>query len=241
MSSVPPQQKPENVSSDVGALPPTDDVIGLTSVATQVNHPWLEWIKQVYAVAQWGLTYSKDPFDLERYEVLRQLSVDMMADFTFLDHGRIAELFAHEVGYVTPKVDVRGVVFNEDGKILMVQERWDGRWSLPGGWADIGLSPAEVAVKEVREEAGYTVETVKLLAALDKKFYPHPASAYHVYKLFFLCRITGGEAKTGLESTGVAFYGPDELPQLSEHRNTPEQMALLFEHAKNPSRPTDFN
>lgn len=204
------------------------------------SHPWLAWIKQVYAIARWGLTYSKDPFDLERYEVLQQLSVDMMADFTAIDSSRMPELFAHEVGYATPKVDVRGVIF-QDGKILMVQERWDGRWSLPGGWADIGLSPAEVVVKEVREEAGFEVEAVKMLAVLDKKFYPHPASAYHVYKLFMLCRITGGEAQGGMESTGVAFYPLDALPELSIHRNTPEQIALLFKHYGDPDRPTDFN
>lgn len=204
------------------------------------QHPWLEWIKQVHALARWGLTYSKDPFDLERYEVLRQLSVEMMADFATLDKSRIEDLFANEVGYVTPKVDVRGVVFR-DGKLLMVQEKWDGKWTIPGGWADIGLSPAEVAVKEVREEAGFEVEPIKMLAMLDKKFYPHPASAYHIYKTFIRCEITGGEATVGLESQGVGFFAPDNLPELSSHRITHEQIALLFEHYHHPDRPTDFN
>jgi ADP-ribose pyrophosphatase YjhB (NUDIX family) len=204
------------------------------------QHPWLEWIKQVYAVAQWGLTYSKDPFDLERYEVLRQLSVQMMADFTTLDQSRITDLFAHEVGYVTPKVDIRGVVF-QDGKLLMVQEKWDGRWALPGGWADIGLSPAEVVVKEIQEEAGLLVKPVKLLALLDKKFFPHPVSAYHIYKLFFRCEVIGGKAESGLESLSVGFFALDELPELSPHRVTKEQIALLFEHYRDPDRPTDFN
>jgi ADP-ribose pyrophosphatase YjhB (NUDIX family) len=207
---------------------------------SEQHHPWLEWIKQVYAVAQWGLTYSKDPFDLERYEVLRELSVEMMADFTELDKAKITELFAHEIGYVTPKVDVRGVVFRED-KILMVQERWDGRWSLPGGWADIGLSPAEVAAKEVHEEAGFEVKPTKMLAMLDKKFYAHPTSPYHIYKIFIRCEITGGEARTSLESTGVQFYALDNLPDLSLHRNTREQLDLLFAHHQDPNRPTDFN
>jgi ADP-ribose pyrophosphatase YjhB (NUDIX family) len=204
------------------------------------SHPWLMWIKQVYAIAQWGLTYSKNPFDLERYEVLRDLSIEMMGDFTTMDRSRVLDLFAHEVGYVTPKVDVRGVIF-QNGKILMVQERWDGCWSLPGGWADIGLSPAEVAVKEVHEEAGYEVVPVKMLAMLDKKFFLHPESAYHVYKVFLRCEITGGKAQNGLESTGVAFFAPDNLPPLSQHRNTAEQIALLFQHHDDPNRPTDFN
>lgn len=204
------------------------------------SHPWLEWIKQVHAIARWGLTYAKDPFDLERYEVLLQLSVSMMADFTRMDKSRIEALFANEVGYLTPKVDVRGVVF-QDGKILMVQEKWDGRWTIPGGWADIGLSPAEVVVKEVREEAGLAVRPVKLLAMLDKKFYPHPVSPYHIYKVFLGCEITGGEIATGLESMGVGFFALDELPELSIQRITPEQIALLFQHDRDPDRPTDFN
>jgi ADP-ribose pyrophosphatase YjhB (NUDIX family) len=204
------------------------------------RHPWLEWIKQVYAIAQWGLTYAKDPFDLERYEVLRALSVNMMADFTRLDKARITDLFAHEVGYVTPKVDVRGVVFR-DGKLLMVQENWDARWTLPGGWADVGLSPSEAVVKEVAEESGFEVRPVKVLAMLDKKFFAHPPSAYHIYKVFILCEITGGEARTSLESLAVNFYGEHEIPELSAHRVTPEQIELLFEHYRNPNRPTDFN
>jgi len=220
--------KTSNNSTPSSALEPMEE------------NAWLEWIKQVYAVAQWGLTYSKDPFELERYEALKSLSKDMMADFTQIDKIRIPELFAHEVGYVTPKVDIRGVVFKED-KILMVQERWDGCWSLPGGWADIGLSPAEVAAKEVLEESGFIVKPVKLLAVLDKKFFSHPVSAFHIYKHFILCEIEGGEAQTGLESIGVSFFGLDELPPLSSHRITREQLELLFRHAKEPERPTDFN
>ena len=210
---------------------------------TAAPHPWLEWIKQVYAISQWGLTYSKDPFDLERYEVLKQLSVEMMTDFAQMDKSRIQELFAHEVGYVTPKVDVRGVVFNEAGKILMVREKWDGKWTLPGGWADIGLSPAEMVVKEVWEESGFEVRPLKLLAILDKKFFDHPSSPYHIYKTFIHCEITGGEATLGLESTGVEFYAPDEIPalELSAHRVTHAQLDMLFAHYNDPNRPTDFN
>jgi len=204
------------------------------------QHPWLEWIKQVYALAQWGLTYSKDPFDLERYSVLKDLSVNMMSDFAGMDQTRIHDLFANETGYVTPKVDVRGVVFRED-KLLMVRENWDGRWALPGGWADIGLSPAEVAVKEVKEESGFDVTPVKLLAILDKKFFPHPASPYHIYKVFIRCEIVGGEARTSLESQGVDFFAEGCMPELSPHRVTPEQIALLFAHFRHPERPTDFN
>jgi len=208
--------------------------------AIQGTHPWLEWIKQVYAIAQWGLTYSKDPFDLERYGILHDLSNQMMADFTSMNLERMPELFTHEIGYATPKVDIRGVVF-QDGKMLMVQENWDRCWSLPGGWADIGLSPAEVAAKEVFEEAGLTVKPVKLLAVWDKKFFSHPASAFHVYKLFIQCEILGGELARGLESLDVRFFSPDELPPLSEQRITREQIDLLAKHMQDPNRLTDFN
>lgn len=208
--------------------------------AEEGQHPWLEWIKQVHAIAHWGLTYSKDPFDLERYEVLRDLSVQMMADFTRMDKRRIETLFDNEDGYITPKVDVRGVVFQGD-TILLVREKRDGLWTIPGGWADVGLSPGEVAAKEVFEEAGLAVRPVKLLAMLDRKFYRQPASAFHIYKVFMQCEITGGQPKAGLETLDARFFGREELPELSPHKVTLTQMDVFFEHLKNPDRPTDFN
>jgi len=204
------------------------------------QHPWLEWIKQVHALSHWGLTYSKDPFDLERYEVLKALSVQMMADFTLMDKSRIETLFANEEGYITPKVDVRGVVFQDD-RILLVQEKRDQRWTIPGGWADVGLSPGEVASKEVFEEAGLEVKPVKMLAMLDRKFYRQPLSPYHIYKVFLQCEIIGGTPSGGLETWDARFFTQSELPELSPHKVTLEQMALLFEHCHNPNRPTDFN
>ncbi|MEM0951264.1 MAG: NUDIX hydrolase [Cyanobacteria bacterium P01_H01_bin.74] len=207
---------------------------------SQEKHPWLEWIKQVHAIAHWGLTYAKDPFDLERYEALQSLSVAMMADFTTLDKSRITTLFDNEPGYVTPKVDVRGVVF-KDRQLLMIRENLDGLWTIPGGWADIGLSPRQVVVKEVQEEAGLNVEAGKLLAVLDKQFYRHPVSAFHIYKIFIQCHITGGELATGLESTDVGFFSLDNLPPLSSNRITQQQIELLFAHLNDPSRPTDLS
>jgi ADP-ribose pyrophosphatase YjhB (NUDIX family) len=204
------------------------------------QHHWLEWIKQVHAISNWGLAYSKDPFDLERYEVLKDLSVQMMADFSQIDKSRVETLFANEEGYITPKVDVRGVVFREN-RILMVQEKRDQLWTLPGGWADVGLSAAEVVVKEVREEANLLVEPTKMLAMLDRKFYRQPHSPYHIYKVFIRCEEMEGEPAGGLETLDARFFGPDELPKLSPHRVTAEQLTLLFQHAQDANRPTDFN
>lgn len=189
---------------------------------------WLEWAKQIQAISQTGLAYSKDIYDLERFEMLRDLSVDILNAYSDVETEKIRELFAGESGYATPKADVRAVVFR-DGKLLLVRERLDGAWALPGGWADVGLSPKEVAVKEVKEESGFDVKAVRLLGVLDKKFHAHPPSPWHVYKMFILYEIAGGEAKSGVETLQVGFFGEDELPELSTERNTEEQLRWLFE------------
>ncbi|MGG1516205.1 NUDIX hydrolase [Paenibacillus oryzisoli] len=197
---------------------------------------WLRWAKQIQAIAQSGLTYSRDVYDRERFEELREMSVEMMEAYTFESRDKIKLTFASDEGYATPKVDVRGVVFRE-GQILLVREKIDGAWSMPGGWADIGYSPSEIAVKEVKEEAGFEVKPVRLLAVLDKKFHNHPPEPYHIYKIFILCEIVGGQAGGGLETSEVAFFAEDNLPPLSLERNTEKQIQLMFEYSKDPAKP----
>ncbi|HLQ98572.1 MAG TPA: NUDIX hydrolase [Candidatus Dormibacteraeota bacterium] len=201
---------------------------------------WLDWAKQLQSIAQAGLTYSKDDYDLERFELIRELSVEMMSQQTDVPQEKIRELFANETGYATPKVDVRAVVF-KDERILMVKEKADGVWSLPGGWGDIGLTPSEVAVYEVKEESGFDVKAVKLLGVLDKKCHPHPPSSYHVYKIFIQCEIIGGEAQTGIETNAVEFFAEDNLPPLSIGRNTESQIKLAFEYLRHPEKPVYFD
>lgn len=201
---------------------------------------WLDWAKQLQSIAQAGLTYSKDVYDLERFELLRDMSIEMMSQHTAMDKEMIRDLFANETGYATPKVDVRAVVFR-DNQILMVKEKADGVWSLPGGWGDIGLTPSEVAVNEVKEESGFDVKAVKLLGVLDKKCHPHPASPYHVYKIFIQCEIIGGEPQTGIETNAVEFFSEDDLPPLSVARNTESQIQLAFKHLHNPQEPVYFD
>lgn len=201
---------------------------------------WLDWAKELQAIAQAGLTYSKDMYDIERFEMIRDLSIEMMAKQTGTPQKVVKELFANETGYATPKVDVRAVIF-KGNKILMVKENLDGHWALPGGWADIGLTAKEVAVKEVREEAGYNVQPIKLLAVLDKKCHPHPPSPYHVYKLFIQCEITGGIGESGMETSDVGFFAEDELPPLSVERNTESQIKQMFDCVKEPNVPTYFD
>lgn len=157
------------------------------------------------------------------------------SSYTWAGKERIRLAFAGETGYATPKTDIRAVVFR-DGKILLVREKIDGAWALPGGWADIGLSPSEVAVKEVREESGYEVKPVRLLAVLDKKFHDHPPEPYHIYKLFIRCDIVGGQALSGVETSDVGFFAQDGLPELSVERNTAAQIHAMFEFLRDPAK-----
>lgn len=205
-----------------------------------MKYEWLSLAKKLQAIAQAGLTFTEGKYDRERYEELRGISIKIMSDFTDTEMEKVKNLFASETGYQTPKVDVRGVVFRE-GRILMVKETIDGKWSLPGGWADIGLSPKQVVVKEVREESGFEVEPVRLLAVLDKNHHNHPPDIYQSYKFFILCRITGGEASTSIETSQVGFFERDHLPELSQARVTPEQIHLLFEYLDHPEKAVEID
>jgi ADP-ribose pyrophosphatase YjhB (NUDIX family) len=202
---------------------------------------WLQWAKRLQAIAQNGLTFADDHFDVERYEAVRRIAAEMMAAGSGTDVDRVLDLFSGEVGYATPKVDVRGVVFR-DGRVLLVRERSDGGWTLPGGWADLYESPAESVAREVYEESGYETRVVKLLAVLDRNKHPHvPPFPYHVYKMYFLCEISGGEAAGSVETSEVEFFPEDGLPELSLSRVTPSQLKRMFEHARHPEWPTDFD
>jgi ADP-ribose pyrophosphatase YjhB (NUDIX family) len=203
---------------------------------------WLVLAREMAALAQSGLTFTRDPYDRERYDALRQMAAKVMAAHTDSSAERIGALFAAETGYATPKIDVRGAAFC-DGKILMVREALDGgRWTLPGGWADVNLTPAENVAKEVVEESGFTARVVKLAAAWDRSRQGHGASAWSIHKLFFICEITGGAAATSLETSGVAFFGEDELPEdLSTGRVLRRQLLRMFDHWRDPVLPADFD
>jgi ADP-ribose pyrophosphatase YjhB (NUDIX family) len=201
---------------------------------------WLDKVRRIQTIAQAGLTYTDGPFDRERYHALQRIAAEMLAEQTGMDPVRALGLFAQESGYPTPKVDVRGAVFR-DAKLLLVRERSDGLWTLPGGWADIGESPGEAVVKEIREETGYHTRAVKLLAVWDRDRHGHPPLPWYVYKLFVLCDLTGGQAADSIETEGADFFGEDEIPPLSLGRVTPAQVARLFEHHRHPEWPTEFD
>jgi ADP-ribose pyrophosphatase YjhB (NUDIX family) len=194
------------------------------------------------ALAQSGLTYARDPYDVERYEALRTLAAEMLAAHAGMPRETVDTLFAADVGYATPKLDVRGVVFRDDGAVLLVRERSDGGWTLPGGWVDVGEAPSEAVEKEVREESGYVVRATKLLALLDRDRHGHPPHAHHIWKVFIRCSLVGGAAATpGLETEGVGFFHVDAIPPLSLTRIVPAEIARMFEHYAHPDWPTDFD
>lgn len=197
---------------------------------------WLDIAKQLQSIAQAGLAFSDNKYDIDRYQQLKDISLKMMNEVTDIKIEKLNNIFSAEKGYQTPKVDVRGVVFREN-KILMVKETIDGLWSIPGGWADIGLTPFQVAEKEVREESGLVVKPLRLLAVLDKKSHAHPPDLFHIYKLFIYCREKGGTLQPGMETSQVAFYGIDELPPLSTTRITKEQIEMLFDFQNHPDKP----
>ncbi len=203
---------------------------------------WIEWAKALQAIAQTGLHFCQSQYDAERYQQIQEIAADIFADHTNTKKEVILDLFSQENGYATPKVDVRGVVF-QDSKILLVREVLDNhRWTLPGGWADVNETPIEAITREVFEESGFETQVVKLLAVYDRTKQGHqPPTPYHVYKMFFLCEIIGGEAKPSYETSEVGFFTEDNLPELSISRVLPHQIQRFFEYYRNPNLPTDLD
>lgn len=204
------------------------------------NFKWLEWAKRLEATAQTGLAFSEGVYDIERYKSLRAIAAEIMATYSNVELSYVLDLFSQDVGYATPKVDVRAAVFESD-KLLFVKEKIDGCWTLPGGWADVGDSPSEVVVREVQEESGYFTRAVKLLAVYDRDKQGHPPFPYAVYRLYFLCELTGGSPSSSIETDDVGFFGEDEIPELSLSRVLPTQIARIFHHHRHPDLPTDFD
>jgi ADP-ribose pyrophosphatase YjhB (NUDIX family) len=201
---------------------------------------WLMVGRELKAIAQIGLTFSQDAFDRQRYERIRELSATLLAHGSDGDAAKVLDLFQLDAGYATPKVDVRGAAFRE-GRVLMVREVSDGGWTLPGGWADVNQTAAECVVREISEESGFQARAVKLAAVHDYRKRHPPRHIDSIYKMFFICVLTGGSARPSHETSEVAFFSRSELPKLSMGRTTPEQIELMFQHAERPDLPTDFD
>ncbi|MBN1935401.1 MAG: NUDIX hydrolase [Anaerolineae bacterium] len=201
---------------------------------------WLDWSQRLQAIAQSGLTYTKNAFEIERYEEVREIAAEIAAAHSNLSQPEVEAVFEGQHGYATPKIDVRGVVFR-DGKILLVKELKDGGWTLPGGWCDVGEPPSRATEREVYEESGYKAKATKLLALYDRNLHDHPPALMHIYKIFFLCELVGGNATTSIETGGAEFFAEDALPPLSTPRTTEAQLHRFFEHSRHPDWPTDFD
>ncbi|KZL16340.1 NUDIX hydrolase [Pseudovibrio sp. Ad26] len=202
---------------------------------------FLRYAEEVGAIANNGLLFSKDKFDIERYERLKSISGEMMSLASGLPNNEIAEWLAVDTYYATPKMDVRGLIMQES-EILFVQERSDARWTLPGGWCEVNESPKEAIEKEVFEETGLEVQATRLLALFDKHKHDHPPQVPHSYKCFFLCEVVGGSLEQSTtETSAVEFISMTELPPLSTHRVTKEQVRRIYSLAMDPDHPTIFD
>jgi ADP-ribose pyrophosphatase YjhB (NUDIX family) len=205
------------------------------------DQTWLAWAQRLRAIAQTGLAYSQDGYDLERFDEVGGIALDMLAAITGAPPARLAEIYLPERGYPTPKVDVRAGVFR-DGQVLLVREAGDGRWSLPGGWADEHESPRQSIEREVQEESGYRVRAVKLAAVKDRSLHPYqPPRLERIYKLFFICELEGGTPSVSLETTGAGFFALNGLPDLSPGRTLDADIQALAAHDRQRSLPTTFD
>ena len=200
----------------------------------------LRWAQRIQALAQTGLTFAGDPFDRERYQELRELALEMAEAASGVPREELRAGFASGLGYPTPKVDVRAVVFRGD-EVLLVKEARTGAWTFPGGWADVGDTPSGAAEREAFEESGYRVRARKLLAFLDKSRHEHPPALEYAYKVLVGCELLGGEPATSHETAGVGFFPRGRLPELDTHRTTTGQVELVYRHHEDPSRATDFD
>jgi ADP-ribose pyrophosphatase YjhB (NUDIX family) len=196
-----------------------------------MNEKWLKWVTELQSIAQAGLTFCTNDYDRDRYEKIRTLTVEILHEYTDMDHKKIRELFASETGYQTPKVDIRAAVFKDDS-ILMVKEKVDGAWSLPGGWADVNTSAGESAIRECMEEAGAIVKPKRIIAIHLGNKHNNPLFPFTIYKIFVECELIENRFTENTETLEAGFFKQDNLPELSFERNNPDQIRMCFDSKK---------
>ena len=200
----------------------------------------LELIRRLQALARTGLHFCGNEYDRQRYEEIEQIAAALLAGGSLPDRDELLARWRLETGYVTPKVEVRGASFR-DGKVLLVREVADGLWTLPGGWVDVNESPSQAVEKEIEQESGFRARAVKLAALYDRSRHGHGESLHHSWKAFFLCEVSGGEARGSYETDAVGFFEPAELPPMSLGRSTPRQVVRMLEHWRDRALPADFD
>lgn len=200
----------------------------------------LELARRLHSLARTGLHFCRDEYDRQRYAEIEGIAAELLAGGSAAVRESLLEMWGRERGYVTPKVEVRAAIFR-DGRVLLVREASEGRWTLPGGWVDVNEAPSQAVAKEVEQEAGLQVRPVKLAAVYDRDRHGHGPSPFHSWKVFFVCEILGGELRGSYETDAVEFFPIDELPEMSLGRSTPAQVRRMLEHWRERDLPTDFD
>ena len=201
---------------------------------------WIKWATQIDSIAQAGITYSNDKFDIERFNMLKDISAEIISEYTEVEFKKVKDLLDSESGYLTPKVDIRGAII-KDNKILLVKESVDNCWSLPGGWADVNLSVSENIIKEAKEEAGANIKPIKLVSVLDRNKHNKPITMSTIYKIFVLCEFIDGDFIENIETLESRFFSLNKLPELSLARNTKKQIVDCFKAYENKAVDTIFD
>ena len=200
---------------------------------------WLDWARRIQSISQTGLEFANNEYDVERNLKLQKIAAEIVAEYSSIKEDKLIEIFAHQAGYATPKVDVRTAIV-EDNKLLLVKEISDGKWAMPGGWADVGDVPSKAAEREAKEESGYDVEATKVIGVYDANRRPGRLELFHAVKIVYLCKKIGGDAAPSFETPEVKFFSFDDLPELSANRTNQKHINHIIEHLKDPLRPTDF-
>jgi ADP-ribose pyrophosphatase YjhB (NUDIX family) len=200
----------------------------------------LDLARRLLALSQTGLHFTAEEYDRERYREVGDIAVKLLELQGGVTADQVREAWLVEDGYITPKLDVRGAIFRDE-RVLLVRERTDGRWALPGGWADVNDTPSSAVLKEIEQESGFTARVSKLAAVYDRARRNRPPHMFHSWKLFFVCEITGGEARSSYETTAVEFFPLDQLPELSTGRSNAEQIRRMYQHHLDPQLPTEFD
>lgn len=204
------------------------------------SQAWLDWAREIQALSQTGLAFAQTHYERIRYQRLLEIASEMVSRHTRLDSREVLNVFQVQPGYATVKVDVRGAVVQND-QILLVREKADGRWAMPGGWADVGEYPSRMIAREIREESGYEARPVRVVGVYDANRAGRPMEFFHAYKVIFLCRLTGGASASSDETLDVGFFPFDALPPLSEHRTSREHLLEVRRHLEDPCRPAAFD
>jgi ADP-ribose pyrophosphatase YjhB (NUDIX family) len=205
-----------------------------------MNTKWLKWVSELQSIAQAGLTFGENQYDIDRYQQIRDLTVEILHEYTEISHEKIRDLFANETGYQTPKVDIRAAVF-KDEKILLVKEKIDGAWSMPGGWADVNSTVSDSAIRECLEEAGAIVKPKRIIAIQLANKHNNPSCPYSIYKIFAECELIKSNFVDNTETLDASFFSIDSLPTLSTDRTTVKQIEMCFKARKHKVFETLFD